>query len=57
MVRCKAHNLETENASPGSIPGAATKKLSSHNKSYIVNNNCIVLIDPVFLSLISNSLN
>ncbi len=25
MVRCKAHNLETENACFGSIPKAATK--------------------------------
>ena len=27
MVRCQAHNLKTENARPGSIPGAATNKL------------------------------
>ena len=29
MVRCKAHNLETENACPGSIPGAAREQIIS----------------------------
>ena len=32
MVRCKAHNLETEDACSGSIPETATKPVQNKDK-------------------------
>lgn len=37
MVRCKAHNLETENACAGSIPAPATKISFVVEESYFNN--------------------